>query len=132
MDALGRGGPDWRAVHGCPACSYEVRCPEIRSGVRNLTHWLQVEGEEPPTWARMIVLDGNNSLKRMAMTGGRTIGDVRVYDSDYYLAREFVNDYANEVRSRQVQAKPDILSDSDHDDEDIQRRSAARSSASRS
>lgn len=69
-------------------------------------------------WARMIVLDGNNSLKRMAMTGGRTVGDVRAFDSDYYLSREFVNQYANEVRSRQVQAKSDILPDSDQDEDD--------------
>ena len=24
MKALGRGDPDWRAMNGCPACSYEV------------------------------------------------------------------------------------------------------------
>ena len=66
----------------------------------------------------MIVLNSNNSLKCMAMTGGRTVGDVCIFDSDYYLSREFVNQYANEVRSRQVQAKPDILLDSDQDEDD--------------
>ena len=25
MGALGRDDPDWQAVHGCPACSYEVQ-----------------------------------------------------------------------------------------------------------
>ena len=67
----------------------------------------------------MIVLDGNNSLKRMALTGGRVAGDVRVFDSDYYLPRNFVNEYAHEVRSRQAQAKPELLPDSDQDNDDV-------------
>ncbi|KAI1782756.1 hypothetical protein LXA43DRAFT_904908 [Ganoderma leucocontextum] len=97
MTALGRAGPDWRPVHGCPPCSYEV------------------DGEEEATWSRMLVLDGNNSLKRMGVSGGRMVGDTRVYESEYFLSRDYVNMFANEVKSRQAQAKPD-LPDSDHED----------------
>ncbi|PIL29500.1 hypothetical protein GSI_08308 [Ganoderma sinense ZZ0214-1] len=97
MAALGRETSDWRPIHGCPPCSYEV------------------EGEKKPTWNRMLVLDGNNSLKRMATTGGRTVGDTRLFESDYFLARDYVNTFAKEVKSRQEQRKPD-LPESDHDD----------------
>lgn len=76
---------------------------------------LQVEGEDKPAWNRMLVLDGNNSLKRMGTTGGRMVGDTRMFESDYFLSRDYVNTFASEVKSRQEQAKPD-LPDSDHDD----------------
>lgn len=56
----------------------------------------------------MGVVDGNNSLKRMATTGGRTQADERVFeDSDYYLTEEFVNRYADEVNSRPAAADAD-------------------------
>ncbi|KAI1787604.1 hypothetical protein LXA43DRAFT_861140, partial [Ganoderma leucocontextum] len=42
LGALGRDSPNWRVLHGCPACSYKV------------------EGEPPATYARMVVMDGNN------------------------------------------------------------------------
>ncbi|KAI1782519.1 hypothetical protein LXA43DRAFT_977529 [Ganoderma leucocontextum] len=86
MAALGRDAPDWRAVHGCPPCSYEV------------------EGEEKATWSRMV-----------GTISGRVAGDTRMFDSDYFLSREYVNGFADEVKSRQAQAKPD-LPDSDPDD----------------
>ncbi|TFK79319.1 hypothetical protein K466DRAFT_505734 [Polyporus arcularius HHB13444] len=96
MAALQRDTPDWRAQHSCPACSYEV------------------EGEEPPLYSRMVCIDGNNSLKRLATSEGRNTGDTRSFDSDYILPREFVDQFANEVKARQRQPKPDLL---DSDDE---------------
>ena len=65
----------------------------------------------------MLVLDGNNSLKRMATRSGRTAGDTRLFDSDYFLPREFVDEFSNEVKSRQVQAKPGAP-DSDEEEQE--------------
>lgn len=49
----------------------------------------------------MFVVDGNNSLKRMAGVGKREVADTRVFsESDYYLTEEFVDLFANEVKAR--------------------------------
>ena len=64
---------------------------------------MQVEGEEPPKWGRMLVVDGNNSLKRLATPKSRQVGDTRVFSNDLFLPREFVDAFANEVKSRQAQ-----------------------------
>ena len=65
------------------------------------------------TFRRKLVIDGNNSLKRLASVGDRAVGDTRVFkESDYFLSREFVDKYAGEV-------KPHMQPDSDHDDRDI-------------
>lgn len=74
----------------------------------------QLEGEEPLTFSRLVCMDGNNSLKRLATRGDRVAGDLREFKSNYYLSREFVDSFANEVRSNQRQAKPD-LPDRSHD-----------------
>lgn len=50
----------------------------------------------------MFAIDGNNSLKRIASVGKRTSADVRVFESDYFLPRSFVDGFADEVRSRPV------------------------------
>lgn len=68
----------------------------------------QVEGEEAARFERMIVMDGNNSLKRVGATGMRTIADVRTFSSDYYLARELVEQFAGEVKSRQAQIHVEV------------------------
>jgi hypothetical protein len=48
-------------------------------------------------------MDGNNSLKRMAIMNGRSAADTRVLDdSTYFLSQEFVDQYANEVQGRGV------------------------------
>lgn len=48
-------------------------------------------------------MDGNNSLKRMAMLASRVVGDTRVLeDGSYFLPRDFVDRFANEVRGRQT------------------------------
>lgn len=54
--------------------------------------------------SRMFCMDGNNSLKRMCLLGGRKVGDSRVYEgSDYYLPQTFVNKFADEVRTSRSQ-----------------------------
>ncbi|KAI0350003.1 hypothetical protein OH77DRAFT_1576588 [Trametes cingulata] len=88
MSILGRDAPDWRARNSCPACSYEV------------------EGETPAAFSRIIALDGNNSLKRLATSGKRSTADKREFDSDYFLPHEFADRYANDVKSRRRGTQP--------------------------
>ncbi|KAI1781831.1 hypothetical protein LXA43DRAFT_977885 [Ganoderma leucocontextum] len=99
LATLGRDGPHWRALNSCPPCSY------------------QLEGEDAPTFSRMMCFDGNNSLKRLAAMEARQEGDTRDFHSDYYIPRSEVDLYANEVKSRQKQPKPDLV-DPDPDDDD--------------
>lgn len=62
----------------------------------------------------MVVVDGNNSLKRLDGVGKREVSDTRVFgESDYYLSEEFVNTYADEVKARPKE-KPVV----DNDDEE--------------
>ena len=60
---------------------------------------MQLEGETKPVFRQMLVLDGNNSLKRMKTSRGqREVGDTReLNDSDYFLSNTFVNSFENEV-----------------------------------
>ena len=47
-------------------------------------------------------MDGNNSLKRVRHVGNYAIADQRVFnDSNYFLSHDYVNQFANEVKSRQ-------------------------------
>ncbi|KAI0702856.1 hypothetical protein BC835DRAFT_1263436, partial [Cytidiella melzeri] len=78
---LGWDGPDWRPRNACRACCYVL------------------ENEPPLRFSRLYAMDGNNSLKRMATTADRTAADTRVLDdSTYFLSRQFVDQYANEIR----------------------------------
>ncbi|KAF9076441.1 hypothetical protein BDP27DRAFT_1210207 [Rhodocollybia butyracea] len=80
---LGQDSLDYRARNSCPPCTYEL------------------EGEPPQTFSRMVVIDGNNSLKRLDGIGKREVSDTRVFgESDYYLSEEFVNRYADEIPAR--------------------------------
>ncbi|KAG6823553.1 hypothetical protein H0H92_009819, partial [Tricholoma furcatifolium] len=79
---LGRDGSDYRVRHACPPCSYEL------------------QGEPPLRYQRLVVLDGNNSLKRIKGIGTRKIADERKFESDYFLSPDFVDQYANEVKAR--------------------------------
>lgn len=84
---------------------------------------LQLEEEFKLTFSRMWVIDGNNSLKGMVTTGGRTRADDRVFgDSDYYISEEFVNKYAEEVPSRSAGKSDDgpVEDDDGNDWFDIQ------------
>jgi hypothetical protein len=64
----------------------------------------------------MIAMDGNNSLKRIARVGNRAIGDVRVFDSDYFLSRDFVDGFANEVKTSRLASDDDANRDTEDDD----------------
>ncbi|KAH9846929.1 hypothetical protein C2E23DRAFT_872057 [Lenzites betulinus] len=78
--ALGRDTPDWRVKNVCPACSYEL------------------EDEVDLKFRRIFCFDGNNSLKRVAKFGDRTVADTREFKhSDYYLSPEFVDKYKDEI-----------------------------------
>ncbi len=118
MAVFGRDSEDWRPINSCPACSFEVCTRDFSScDVIYLTdlRTVQVEGETPPTISRMVAIDGNNSLKRLKTAEGRKTADVRHFHSDYFLPREFVDQYAHEVKARQNQTKPDLPDDSDQD-----------------
>ena len=46
-------------------------------------------------------MDGNDSLKRIRTIGQRHTADIRVFsESDYFIPREEVDKFANEVRAR--------------------------------
>ncbi|KAJ3551111.1 hypothetical protein NM688_g4924 [Phlebia brevispora] len=84
--ALGHDTPNWRVLNSCPACCYKL------------------EGEPELPQGRMFAMDGNNSLKRVAKHGHRETTDRRVFaESDYYLSREFVDQYKDEVKTRKQQ-----------------------------
>lgn len=75
--ALGRDMPDWRMLNMCPACNYKL------------------EGEPRLPASRILAMDGNNSLKRVAGAG---VADDRVFSSDYFLSREEVDQFKDEVK----------------------------------
>lgn len=55
----------------------------------------------------MYCLDGNSSLKRVLTSPDRIMGDTRVLtDSTYFLSREYVDEYVNEVKGRRTKAPP--------------------------
>jgi hypothetical protein len=98
LHELGRDTHNWRVLNACPPCGYEV-CTSYHEINSNLTID-QLENEPDLKFRRMLAVDGNSSLSRVAAIGGRTTSDVRVFeDSDYYLSRSFVDQHAAEVRS---------------------------------
>ncbi|KAI5984616.1 hypothetical protein EDD15DRAFT_2390391 [Pisolithus albus] len=90
--ALGRDTPDWRVKNACPPCRYKVR----------------LQDEPKLKYSCMLAFDGNNSLSRMTVAAGRQVGDQRVFYSDYFLDKDYVNLFANEVAGHGTE-------DSDHD-----------------
>jgi Kyakuja-Dileera-Zisupton transposase len=64
----------------------------------------------------MIATDGNNSLKRIACVGNRAVGDVRVFDSNYPLSCDFVDGFANEVKTSQLFSDDDSNGDTEDND----------------
>ncbi|KAL6307294.1 hypothetical protein BKA93DRAFT_815978 [Sparassis latifolia] len=88
---LGRGTPDWHVLNACPACCYEL------------------EDEPDLKIRRMYCFDGNNSLKRLAKVSERNVGDTRCFeDSDYFLSQDFVNQFADEVKSSRSQVAQEV------------------------
>ncbi|KAJ3870457.1 hypothetical protein F5051DRAFT_447676, partial [Lentinula edodes] len=82
-EELGHDDPNYRVLHSCPCCNYELN-DEVELEI-----------------SRLFAGDGNNSLKRIRGIGSRQIADLRVFaDSDYYLTGEYVNTFAHEVQAR--------------------------------
>ncbi|KAI0083731.1 hypothetical protein BDY19DRAFT_899813 [Irpex rosettiformis] len=98
---LGWDGTDWRVQNACPACCYSL------------------DDEPSLQFSRLLAMDGNNSLKRMAVNAQRIAADTReLDDSDYFLSRSFVNRFANEVRGRGTKG-PRVRHDGDGSDDEI-------------
>ncbi|KAG6876186.1 hypothetical protein C0992_000548 [Termitomyces sp. T32_za158] len=98
---LGRDGENWRVLNACPPCTY------------------MLEDEPPLRFSRMFAIDGNNSLKRVAMLGDRHVGDTRTFeDSSYYLSSEYVDQYANEVKKSGPSPASNIPPEPSTDDND--------------
>lgn len=77
--SLERDGPDWRLLNSCPCCQYRL-------------------ADEPPLPHDLLLsLDGGSSLKRFATAG--SLLD-QSFESSYFLSRENVNGFANEVVHR--------------------------------
>ncbi|KAI0668815.1 hypothetical protein C8Q78DRAFT_978346 [Trametes maxima] len=90
--ALMRDAPDWRAKHSCPACCYKI------------------EDEPPLKFDRLLCMDGNNSLKRIARFGDREVADTREFvASDYYLSTKFVDEFKNEVKDTEISDRDQSL-----------------------
>jgi hypothetical protein len=85
---LGRNSPNWRLRHACPACTYKLK------------------DENYLLFSLLFTMDGNDSLKRILR---RILGeddtpgpsseyiDSRTIDDDFYLTREYVNEWADEA-----------------------------------
>ncbi|KAF9487279.1 hypothetical protein BDN71DRAFT_1485354 [Pleurotus eryngii] len=85
QQALGHDTPDWRVLNACPPCTYEP---------------CQLEDEPELTFCRMLVIDGNNLLKRVGRIGNRAVGDTRIFEGgDYFLSCEYVDTFASEVQA---------------------------------
>src|ERR1700734_1915802 len=54
----------------------------------------------------MFAMDGNNSLKRIRQVGSHAIADHRVFESDYFLSQEYVNEFADEVKRKATAEDP--------------------------
>ncbi|KAH0833455.1 hypothetical protein J3R83DRAFT_12574 [Lanmaoa asiatica] len=92
-ELLGQSSDNWRVLNACPPCGFKL------------------EGEAELRYCRMIAIDGNNSLSRVAPLGNRQAGDERHFTSDYFLDPDYVNSYADvtspptdEATSRSAQA----------------------------
>lgn len=102
--SLGRTTADWRLKHSCPCCQYVL------------------EEEDELDYTLLLAIDGNNSLKRFADCS--TIQRAP-FKSDYFLSRDNVNLYANEVRPHKKRTakkrkRPRAGSDSDETDSDAE------------
>lgn len=96
--ALHQGSADWRALHSCLPCSYEVSAVSLCHHILTIH---QLEGEPALKFRRMVVINGNNSLKRTAHVGHHQTADMRAFnEGDYFLAPQYIDQFANEVHSR--------------------------------
>lgn len=81
----------------------------------------QLQGEPKLKYRRLLCMDGNDSLKRIRAIGQRQTADLRVFtESDYYVPREEVDKFADEVRGRvTVKSTPVSSDDRENEWEDV-------------
>lgn len=77
-----------------------------------LTFFPKVQDEKTLVFSRMFAIDGNNSAKRFM---NAALQDDREFKSDYFLTREQVDVFKDEVKSRP------LPSDDEGDDEEDER-----------
>ncbi|KAF8509164.1 hypothetical protein BU17DRAFT_70535 [Hysterangium stoloniferum] len=86
-ESLGRDTPDWHIKHSCPGCLYQL-------------------ADEPALSPSIIgAVDGNNSLKRFI--NKTAAEDTLAFESDYFLSRDFVNQFTGEVKVIHRRSKGD-------------------------
>lgn len=67
--------------------------------------------------ARLLAMDGNNSVKRLLSAAQ---ADERVFESDYFLSRDEVEEYKDETQSRRTETNDaPWVPDSDHEPDDV-------------
>lgn len=109
---LGRDGENWRIKNSCPCCCFKVRHIYDRMNCFILTFFSKLEDEKNLIFTRMFAIDGNNSAKRFM---NAALQDDRTFKSDYFLTREEVDIFKDEVKSRP--APPDDEEDEDEDEQ---------------
>ncbi|PPR04386.1 hypothetical protein CVT24_013215 [Panaeolus cyanescens] len=93
---LGRDVENWRVLHACPPCMYEL------------------EGETPLKYRVLMAIDGNDSTKRMGTVGVRQVADVRVYECDYFIPTEEVDRWT--LADVRASKGPEVPNESNDDD----------------
>ncbi|KZO99457.1 hypothetical protein CALVIDRAFT_477266, partial [Calocera viscosa TUFC12733] len=88
--AFGQNTPHWRLLNACSACDYRLK-------------------DEPTLpHSKLLAADGNNSSKRFAKAGNQ---DQRLYESDYIIPPEEVDQFENEVHGHRRRTKPQAEAD---------------------
>ncbi|KAI0749268.1 hypothetical protein C8Q80DRAFT_1269169 [Daedaleopsis nitida] len=95
------GYPYRRRFRTAISDSYDVYLQILRNVDTQVKHAiLHLEDEANLRFQRVLAMDGNNSLKRIAKIGDRNIADTREFvDSDYYLLSDYVDRYKDEVKN---------------------------------
>ncbi|TFY75474.1 hypothetical protein EWM64_g8539 [Hericium alpestre] len=85
--AIGRSDPLWHVKNSCPPCSFKLK-------------------DEPALVpSHLGCIDGNNSAKRVASAGTE---DERNFVSSYFLTREQVDKYKDEVKGRRSASEAEL------------------------
>ncbi|KAG1735691.1 uncharacterized protein EDB91DRAFT_1083603 [Suillus paluster] len=105
MFALKHDTPNWWLLNACPACTYKL------------------VDESPLQFAWFATIDGNNSLKRWASSSPNSVprDDSRWPRSDYWISRDAVDKFKDEVRSRTALDKNNKVDDWEdvHNDKEV-------------
>ena len=117
---LGQSSDNWRVLNACPPCTYEV-CPITTYIFDLLKVWEKLHDEPELKYRRLVCMDGNDSLKWIRTMGQRHMADIRVFsESDYFIPREEVDKFANEVRGCMIAKTNAVLPDNQQEEwEDV-------------